>query len=249
MKYQIITFYKFTKLSGLEWLKTSLREAMIKYSVYGTIIIAEEGFNSTVCSESQNIEAFVLETEKILKCKLDYKSSFHEEPAFKRQKVKIKKEIVTLRKKIDIKRGIDTHVNSEDWNKLLNDPETVILDARNDYEFKIGSFNGAINPGTNGFSELPDFAEKNLDPKSHKKIALFCTAGIRCEKFAPYLIQKGFEQVYQLEGGILRYLDEIPESDSLWEGQCFVFDERVSLDESLKKGSAEDLSGNKKTRK
>ena len=245
MQYQIITFYEFKKLDQLEDLKTTLKEKMAELSIYGTIIIAEEGFNSTVCGEPEKIQNFVKELENIFDTKINYKSSFHDEIAFKRQKVKIKNEIVTLRKKVDIRKGIGTHVKSEQWNEIINDPETFVLDTRNDYEYKVGTFKNAVNPKTESFNELPEFVEKNLDPEKHKKVAMFCTGGIRCEKFAPYLKEKGFENVYQLEGGILKYLEEVPEDESLWEGECFVFDERIAVDEKLKKGTAEDFSVNK----
>ena len=242
MKYQIITFYEFKKLSNLEQIKTSLKSVMAELSIYGTFILAEEGFNSTVCGEVDYIKKFILIIEKLFDTTINYKSSFHKEIAFQRQKVKIKKEIVTLRKKVDIEKGIGTHVTSEKWNDILNDSETLILDARNDYEYKVGTFKGAINPKTESFNELPDFVEKHLNPEKHKKIAMFCTGGIRCEKFAPFLKEKGFGEVYQLEGGILRYLEDISEEESLWEGECFVFDERVTVDENLKKGKKEDFS-------
>ncbi len=241
-KYQIITFYEFRELFDLDKLKIAIKSSMEEFSVYGTFIIAFEGFNSTVCGEVENLCLFIPVIEKIFETKLNYKSSFHHEIAFQRQKVKIKKEIVTLRKEVNIEKGFGTHVKSEDWNKILNDPETVLLDTRNDYEVKIGTFKGAINPKTNGFNELPKFVEENFDPSKHKKIAMFCTGGIRCEKFAPYLKEQGFEEVYQLDGGILRYLEEIPKEESLWQGECFVFDERITVNENLEKGTADDLS-------
>lgn len=245
MKYQIITFYEFknlTKIGELEEIKNCLKSAMRENAVLGTIILAEEGFNSTVCGEPQNLENFINIAESILQTKLVYKKSFHEKTPFRRVHVKIKPEIVTLKRRVEIEKGIGTHVSPEKWNELISDPETIVLDTRNDYEFKVGSFQRAVNPTTQKFSELPEFLEKNLDPQQHKKIAMFCTGGIRCEKFAPYAKQLGFAEVYQLEGGILKYLEEIPESESLWEGECFVFDDRVSVDENLRKGSAPDLS-------
>ncbi|MCB1024254.1 MAG: rhodanese-related sulfurtransferase, partial [Acidobacteria bacterium] len=245
VKYQIITFYEFKKLKDLAEIRAHLKGAMEEFSVFGTFIIAEEGFNSTVCGEIEAVKEFIPRVESIFGTTLKFKSSFHEAMAFKRQKVKIKKEIVTLRKDVDLSKGIGTHVKSRDWNQILSDPDTIILDTRNDYEFRVGTFKNAINPGTASFNELPDFIEKNLDPKRDKKIAMFCTGGIRCEKFAPYMKDKGFEEVFQLEGGILRYLEEIPDSESLWEGECFVFDERISVDENLEKGSAADLSVSK----
>jgi len=246
VSYQIITFYKFTELDGLSDLKKRLIDSMSRLDIFGTIIIAEEGFNSTVCGEKQNIDEFLVELEDIFGVEVSFKSSFHKEMAFKRQKVKIKKEIVTLRKDVDVKLGVGTHIDSNSWNELLEDPEIFVLDARNDYEIRVGTFKGATNPKTESFNELPSFVEKNLDPKVHKKVAMFCTGGIRCEKFAPYLKSEGFEEVFQLDGGILRYLEETRENKSLWEGECFVFDERISVDEKLEKGNAADFSTEKK---
>lgn len=244
-KYKIITFYEFKKLENLPFLKESLKTAMRENSIFGTVILAEEGFNSTVCGETQNIEKFVSTFENLFETKLNFKESFYSECPFKRVKVYIKREIVTLKQKVDIEKGIGTHAKADDWNKIISDPETIILDTRNKYEYKIGTFRGAINPNVDSFSQLPEFIERNLDPNEHKKIAMFCTGGVRCEKFAPFLKEKGFEEIYQLEGGILRYLEEIPENESLWEGECFVFDERIAVDEKLQKGKAEDFSTEK----
>jgi UPF0176 protein len=240
--FQIITFYEFKKLGSLSELKRSLTAVMGANSVFGTVIIAEEGFNATVSGPRDGIRAFVGEAENILKTRLKYKSSFHAEKPFKRIKVKIKPEIVTLKKQVDIARGVGTHIKPEQWNRVITDPEVVILDARNDYEYKVGTFRNAVNPSTEKFSDLPLFVAENLDAAQHKKVAMFCTGGIRCEKFAPYLKGLGFEKVYQLEGGILKYLEAVPESESLWEGECFVFDERITVDDELKKGTAADLS-------
>lgn len=245
MKYKIITFYEFKHLSNLEQLKLDLKSEMIANSIFGTIIIATEGVNSTLCADEQHLSEFISKIENILETKIDYKSSFYKEIAFQRQKVKIKSEIITLRKSVDIKKGVGTHVNGKDWNEILSDPQTLILDTRNDYEYRVGTFNGAINPKTKSFNELPKFVEENLDPKKHRKIALFCTGGIRCEKFAPYMKEKGFEGVYQLEGGILSYLKEMSKSESRWKGECFVFDGRVTVDEILQKGEAVDYSVDK----
>jgi UPF0176 protein len=245
MKYRIITFYEFknlTKIGELEEIRESLKCSMRENSVFGTIILAAEGFNSTVGGEPENIEAFIKAAENILKTNLKYKSSFHAEIPFRRVHVKIKPEIVTLKRKVEIEKGIGTHVSPKKWNEIIDDAETIVLDARNDYEFKVGTFQRAINPNTGKFSELPEFVEKNLDPRQHKKIAMFCTGGIRCEKFAPFVKDLGFREVYQLEGGILKYLEEIPAAESLWQGECFVFDDRVSVDENLQKGNAPDLS-------
>ena len=243
--FQIITFYEFKDLMNLPEIKESLKYFMRENEIFGTIILAEEGFNSTVCGLPENIKNFIPFTETVFQTKLKYKSSFHTDCAFQRIKVKIKPEIVTLKQKIDINKGIGTHKNAREWNKIISDPETVVLDTRNKYEFQTGTFRNAINPETAKFSDLPSFVKENLNPEKHKKVAMFCTGGIRCEKFAPYLKDLGFEEVFQLEGGILKYLEEIPSDENLWEGECFVFDERISVDKSLKKGSKKDFSQEK----
>lgn len=246
---QIITFYEFKNfgaIENLEAIKKSLEDAMRAFSVLGTIIIACEGFNSTVCGAPRDIENFTAEAGRILETRLNYKSSFHREQPFHKIKVKIKPEIVTLKKAVKIERGRGTHAPAADWNAIISDPETVVLDARNDYEFRAGTFKNAVNPQTEKFSDLPEFVGKNLNPQTHKKIAMFCTGGIRCEKFVPYLKELGFETVYQLDGGILKYLEQTARSESLWTGECFVFDERTTVDERLQKGSAADLSAQAK---
>jgi UPF0176 protein len=156
--------------------------------------------------------------------------------------VKIKPEIVTLKQQVDISLGQGTHVKPADWNDLIADPETLVLDARNEYEFLSGTFHNAVDPHIDKFSELPEYVAKNLDPDKHKRVAMFCTGGIRCEKFAPYMKQIGFGDVYQLEGGILKYLEEVPADESLWEGECFVFDERITVGPDLEKGVGPDHS-------
>lgn len=241
-KIQIITFYEFRKLKNLSEIRESLKAAMRENSVLGTIIIAGEGFNSTISGFSGNIEKFVEIAETIFETKLKYKSTFHAENPFRRIYVKIKPEIVTLKRKVEIEKGRGTHISPAKWNALLKDEEVFLLDTRNDYECQVGTFRGAVNPKTKKFSDLPKFIEENLNPEKHKKVAMFCTGGIRCEKFAPFLKEKGFEKVFQLEGGILKYLEEVPDAESLWQGECFVFDERISVDENLQKGAAEDLS-------
>jgi len=239
---QIITFYKFQKLENLPQIREKLITAMRENAILGTIILAKEGFNSTVSGAPEMIENFVRVFEETLETRLRFKSSFNNENPFKRIFVKIKPEIVTLKKEVEIEKGVGTHVSPRAWNALLRDEEVFLLDTRNDYEFEIGTFKRAVNPKTEKFSDLPRFVEENLNPEKHKKIAMFCTGGIRCEKFAPFMKQIGFENVYQLEGGILKYLEEIPETESLWQGECFVFDQRISVDEKLQKGTAEDLS-------
>ena len=238
--YQIITFYEFKRLENLPEIKASLAAAMDGFLIKGTIIIAEEGFNATVSGLPSNIVKFIEILEKVFETKVSYKSSFHTERPFIKVKVRIKNEIVALRRKVEIEKGIGTHTKAADWNKIISDENTIILDTRNDYEVELGTFKGAINPKIEKFSDLPEFIAENLNPKEHQRIAMFCTGGIRCEKFAPLMKEMGFAEVFQLEGGILKYLEETPENESLWEGECFVFDDRIAVDKNLRQGKTED---------
>ncbi len=243
--YQIINFYEFKHLGGAEdlaKLKPRLRDSLFNFNIFGTIIIAAEGFNASLCGLPENIGPFIAEVESILETVIDPKSSFHESSPFRKHEVRIKPEIVTLKREVDISLGIGTHIDPKDWNNVISDPEVLLIDTRNDYEFHTGTFRNAINPSTAKFSDLPEFVENELDPAKHKKVAMFCTGGIRCEKFAPYMRAKGFTTVYQLSGGILKYLEVVPENEQLWDGECFVFDERVTLDASLNKGDGPDRS-------
>ena len=241
----IISFYEFKDLSGvapLEQIKADLKAALLEFDVRGTIIIADEGYNGMVCGTGDNIKVFVERVQSILDTTLVLKESIHEKAPFRKVDVKIKPEIVTLKQRVDISLGKGTHVSPAEWNSIVADPEVVVLDTRNDYEYQTGTFRGAVNPNTAKFSDLPAFVAANLDPEKHKRIAMFCTGGIRCEKFAPYMKQLGFEEVYQLQGGILKYLEETPVDETLWEGECFVFDERITVDKHLQKGTGPDLS-------
>lgn len=244
-KFQVISFYEFKPLGppdALLKLKAGLRESLIGHSVFGTIILAAEGFNASLCGGLDDIGPFIAEIEGLLDTKIDPKTSFSEHSPFRKHEVKIKPEIVTLKKPVDISMGAGTHVDAKDWNSIISDPEVYLLDTRNDYEYRSGTFRNAVNPQTVKFSELPAFVEERLDPDKHKKIAMFCTGGIRCEKFAPFMKERGFSEVFQLRGGILKYLEEVPAHEQLWEGECFVFDERVTLNEKLEKGETPDLS-------
>jgi UPF0176 protein len=242
---KIAAFYQFVELGKsitLTDLKQLLREEMELHQVFGTIIIATEGYNGMVCGEAASIDRFTTRLGTIFGVPLCVKASFDETAPFRKIDVKIKAEIVTLRRDIDLSLAHGTHVEPARWNELISDPETLVLDARNDYEYKTGTFRNAVNPATAKFSDLPEYVESNLDAAKHKRVAMFCTGGIRCEKFTPYLKGLGFEEVYQLEGGILNYLAEIDSEESLWEGECFVFDERITVDASLRKGTSEDKS-------
>ena len=243
--YQIINFYEFKdvpSVADLESLKLALKAILVETGVRGTIILATEGFNASICGTKDEIEAFVPQFEATLDTKIVPKVSFHDNRPLRKIDVKIKPEIVTLKKSVDISLGAGTHVKPADWNAIIADPDTILLDTRNDYEYKNGTFRGAINPQTVKFSDLPEYVAENLDPDKHKRVAMFCTGGIRCEKFAPYMKSLGFEEIFQLEGGILRYLEETPADQTHWEGECFVFDERRTLDGKLNQGTGPDYS-------
>ncbi|MFN2501981.1 MAG: rhodanese-related sulfurtransferase [Pyrinomonadaceae bacterium] len=249
---QIISFYEFKPLeqvAPLGSIRADLRQIFSSTGVRGTVIIAAEGYNGMVCGKAEQISQFVQEANTVLDTVLPTKVSFHEKPPFRKIDVKIKPEIVTLKKQVDLSLGKGTHVPPKEWNEVISYPETVVLDARNDYEYRTGTFQEAINPDIPKFSDLPRFVDENLDPRKHKRVAMFCTGGIRCEKFAPYMKQIGFEEVYQLEGGILRYLEEMSPDEMLWEGECFVFDERITVDKRLQRGSGVDHSQRHTNRK
>ncbi|MBX3243674.1 MAG: hypothetical protein KF685_04290 [Acidobacteria bacterium] len=242
---QIITFYQFKEIALLRPLEDSrqfIRDEMISRGIKGTLILAEEGVNSTIAGEPNAIAAFVTYLEDLFDTTLVYKSSYSDVFPFRKIDVKIKPEIVTLKRSVDISKGAGTHVSPTDWNDLISLPDVILLDTRNDYEFNTGTFEGALNPGTEKFSDLPEFVEQNLSEHKDKKIAMFCTGGIRCEKFAPYMLAQGFREVYQLQGGILKYLEEVGSDNSKWQGECYVFDTRVTVDHDLKKGEGRDLS-------
>lgn len=239
MSIVVSAMYKFVLLTDYERLRTPLISLMQQYKIHGTLLLAREGINGTVAGSRESIQALYqwLASQPNLK-DIHYKESYVDTPPFKRAKVKLKKEIVTMGVEgIDPTQTVGTYVKPKDWNALISDEEVTLIDTRNDYEVGIGSFKKAINPKTNTFREFPSFAKQNLDPKKHKKIAMFCTGGIRCEKSTAYLKSEGFEEVYHLEGGVLKYLEEIPSQESLWEGECFVFDDRVAVDDNLEKGS------------
>lgn len=244
-RFKIISFYEFKRLeqiSPLPEMRERLRSIMSETGVRGTIIIAPEGFNSSVCGTSEQMAGFVPAVEALFETKLLCRSSFHDEAPLRKIDVKVRREIVTLRKDVEMSLAAGTHVSPSEWNSIISDEETFVLDARNDYEYRNGTFARAVNPGTARFSDLPGFVAANLDPAKHKRVAMFCTGGIRCEKFAPFMKEKGFENVYQLDGGILNYLEVMPDSESLWNGECFVFDERKTVDHKLRKGTGPDYS-------
>lgn len=235
----VCALYKFVQLDDFEQRRQPLLETLQFHGVKGTLLLAREGINGTVAGSREGIDALLayLKQDPLL-ADLSHKESFDEAMPFYRTKVKLKKEIVTMGvEDVDPRKVVGTYVEPKAWNRLISDPEVVLVDTRNDYEVAIGTFEGAINPHTESFREFPEYAAEHLDPQQHKKVAMFCTGGIRCEKSTAYLKSQGFEEVYHLEGGILKYLEEVPESESLWRGECFVFDNRVAVDHSLEAGS------------
>lgn len=237
----VATFYKFIKLDQLEALQNKLKTFCEAHDIIGTILLAEEGINSTIAGEKETIDQFfqLLKDDERL-TDIEPKLTEADEIPFLRLKVKIKPEIVTMGvEEIEPTMTTGKHIDPEVWNEIICEPDVLVIDTRNEYEYKVGTFQSAISPHTDSFRQFPEFVAKNLDPKKHKKIAMFCTGGIRCEKASAYLVEKGFEEVYQLNGGILNYLETISSEKSLWEGECFVFDQRVAVTEDLEAGNYE----------
>ncbi len=234
----VCALYKFVTLEDFQSLRQPLHDVMDSHEVRGTLLLANEGINGTIAGAREGVDAVLtwLRTDPRL-TDVDCKESFTDTPPFNRTKVKLKKEIVTLGVEgIDPKRVVGTYVDPTDWNALISDPEVILVDTRNNYEFQVGTFKNALNPNTESFREFPQYVKENLDPKKHKKVAMFCTGGIRCEKSTAYLKEQGFDEVYHLKGGILKYLETVPPEQTLWEGECFVFDERVTVNLQLEKG-------------
>jgi UPF0176 protein len=241
----VAALYKFADLPDYREMRQGLHDFCVARSIHGTLLLAEEGINGTVAGSRAAIDALIalLHADPRL-AQLEHKESYANEMPFIRMKVKLKKEIVTLGVPgINPNKKVGTYVAPEDWNALISDPDVVLIDTRNDYECDIGTFRGAIDPQTHAFREFPDYVSKHFNPAKHKKIAMFCTGGIRCEKASALMVEQGFEQVYHLQGGILKYLEKIPQEKSLWQGECFVFDQRVSVGHGLKLGEYEQCYG------
>ncbi len=236
--FTVCALYQFVRLDDFEEFRNLLRELMVELEIKGTILLALEGINGTISGKQTSINKFLEFLEKNGRFdQLEIKFSHSESTPFKRLKVKLKKEIVTLGVSgIDPKESVGTYVSPQDWNELISDPDVILIDTRNDYEYEIGTFKGAVNPNTETFREFPEYTKNNLEQYKGKKVAMFCTGGIRCEKSTAYLKTQGFDTVYHLQGGILKYLEDIPEQGSMWEGECFVFDERVAVKHNLEQG-------------
>lgn len=235
----IVAFYKFVNLPNFKELHPKILDFCKAQQIKGTILLSQEGINSTISGLDDNIHA-VLNFLKSYKefADLNYKISYNNRHPFLRLKVRLKKEIVTLGiPNINPNIQVGEYVDPQDWNKLISDPDVITIDTRNKYEVQIGNFKHSIDPKTSTFREFPEYFAKNFNNlDQNKKIAMYCTGGIRCEKSTAYLLQLGFKNVYHLKGGILNYLEKVSKEDSLWQGECFVFDTRIGVDHQIHKG-------------
>lgn len=234
----VAALYKFTPFPDPAAMKGPLASCACSNEVRGTLLLATEGINGTIAGTRDGIDAVLAHIRSLPGCAdLEWKESHADEMPFKRLKVRLKREIVTMGKPgVDPTASVGTYVAPRDWNALISDPDVAVIDTRNAYEVGIGTFENAIDPETESFREFPDWWAQNAAALEGKKIAMFCTGGIRCEKATNWLIGQGVEDVFHLKGGILKYLEEVPEEDSLWSGECFVFDERVSVGHGLEIG-------------
>ncbi|MCB5186155.1 rhodanese-related sulfurtransferase [Methylobacillus gramineus] len=234
----VAALYKFASLPDYQEVQPGLLAFCNAQNIKGTLLLAEEGINGTVAGNRAGIDALLTYLRQDARlADIEHKESFTDELPFYRMKVRLKKEIVTLGVPgIDPNKKVGNYVKPEDWNALISDPDVIVIDTRNDYEYGIGTFKGALDPQTTTFREFPEYVSKNLDPSKHKKVAMFCTGGIRCEKASSYMMEQGFEEVYHLQGGILKYLENVPPEESMWEGECFVFDQRVAVKHGLEVG-------------
>jgi UPF0176 protein len=237
-KFVVAAFYHFTDLPDYTELSPILKSFCHEHDLKGTILLASEGINSTVAGSRESVDALLdyLHADPRF-VELQHKESYCDQSPFHRIKVRLKKEIVKLGvPNINPNHQVGTYVEPKDWNALISDPTVMVIDTRNGYEVDLGTFRGAIDPQTEVFSEFPEYVQRNLQPdqpNGHPKIAMFCTGGIRCEKASAYMLAQGFPEVYHLKGGILKYLEEVPLEESLWQGDCFVFDDRISVDAQL----------------
>ncbi len=241
-KFKIVAFYEFTEIKNLLEIKEKIYKFSTLNRIKGTILFSKEGVNGTVAGSPNSIDGLVLKLAFYGIKKINPKFSYSEFLPFPRLKVRIKKEIVTFKNNnLDMNKNKGEYVDPQNWNNILNDPEITVIDVRNDFEVEMGSFKNSINPETKNFTDFKAYADKKINKS--KKIAMFCTGGIRCEKASSYLVSRGVEKVYQLKGGIIKYLENININDSMFEGECFVFDRRVSLTHGLKEGNYKICSG------
>lgn len=242
----LFAFYKFMNLPGFATLQERLLAWMEGQGICGSVLLAKEGVNGTVAGRRDAIEAFrAFLCDDLGLGLIEGKYSTAAKKPFRKTKVKLKSEIVALGRP-DLNPAacpVGSYVEPKDWNRLISDPDVRVIDTRNDFEVQVGTFARAENPHTEKFSDFPEYVEKELDPSKDKKVAMFCTGGIRCEKATALLLEKGFTEVYHLKGGILKYFEEVPEEESLWNGECFVFDDRVTVDQKLAPGVTECCRG------
>lgn len=233
----IASFYKFIPLIDFETMREPILEKMRETGIKGTIILAHEGVNGGFAGTREQMDVFYQFMHSDSRfADLNFKETFDESNPFEKAKVKLRKEIVTMGvKDVDPAQNPGTYLDPQQWHALIQDPEVILIDTRNDYEYELGTFKNAINPDIENFREFPEYVEQHLSDKKDKKIAMFCTGGIRCEKTTAYMKEQGFQHVYQLHDGILNYIQTTPETESLWEGKCFVFDDRVAVDQKLKR--------------
>lgn len=237
MSVVVATFYHFFNFPHFAQTQQRLADEIERLGIKGTLLLSDEGINSTLAGSRQAIDSFLnLMKREIVKEEFTHKESLCDYQPFDRIKVRLKKETISLGEPVSM-RQVGQYVRPDAWNALLNDPDVIVLDARNDYEVHLGTFEGAVNPNIHTFKEIPAYMRNALGSVKQKKIATFCTGGIRCEKLTAWMLQEGFEEVYHLEGGILKYLEEIPQSESKWHGECYVFDQRIAVGHALKPSS------------
>jgi UPF0176 protein len=236
----IASFYKFIAINNCPELQAQLQSYCEAHEIKGTILIATEGINGSICGSTETINAALdfLHQDPRFADIIHKSATCTGKPPFSKLKIKIKAEIVTLREPLaNPSKQVGTYVAPQDWNALIQDPEVLVIDTRNAYEVEIGTFRGSIDPHTDAFTDFPEYVRKQLDPSENRKVAMFCTGGIRCEKATSLLLAAGFSEVYHLEGGILNYLEQVPAAESQWQGDCFVFDERVAVTHNLEPGN------------
>ncbi len=238
-KIKVLAFYKFTHFNSLSKLRSDLINFCDENRVLGTVLISSEGLNGTIAGHEENIDSVLRFFQNLPACKdLEYKLAFVSRMPFLKLRIRLKKEIVTMgRPEVNPNKFVGNYIKATDWNRFIEQDDVVLIDTRNDYEVEIGTFEGSINPKTQRFRDFPDWWKKNSEKLKDKKIAMFCTGGIRCEKSTSFLVQNDHKNVFHLRGGILRYLEDVPINQSKWKGECFVFDQRVSVSHGLEKGS------------
>lgn len=237
----VCALYHFTRFADPATIRGPLLQLCLDHGIKGSLLLAKEGINGTIAGSREGLDAVLAHIQGLPGCSdLEWKESHAEVMPFGRMKVRLKREIVTMGvPDVDPKAKVGHYVRPADWNALISAPDVAVIDTRNDYEVAIGTFEGAVDPGTKSFGEFPAWWEANKDRFHNKRIAMFCTGGIRCEKSTNFLLSQGVEDVFHLKGGILKYLEDVPEDQSLWHGECFVFDGRVSVGHGLKPGQNE----------